>query len=200
MSVRRLWRSGTRAYSRTRTAKTRLFLDGGRAGGGLRWARIKRTSSRFFLQLHLWNSSRRLNFSPRPFFVCRGNKDVHEEQRDEGCIVVVRVRLSTWACSPTFLFSSKACLAWVALMAWYAFLFLRRFSGTNLMTLFVLKETIRCKQSCYISVNLYKTQVNIIPMCGEKTPNLTHSVLQNTSTSRTHTPQPVCSHIDKAVD
>lgn len=57
------------AYSRMRTANTRLFLAGGRGGGGLWLALASRTSSLRFFLLYLWNSSRRLKFSC-PFLVC----------------------------------------------------------------------------------------------------------------------------------
>ena len=39
----------------------------------------------------------------------------------------------------TFLLSNNASLACVALIAWYAFLFFNKFSGTSLITLFTLK-------------------------------------------------------------
>lgn len=67
----------------------------------------------------------------------------------------------SWAsCELTFLFSCRASLAWVALIAWYAFLFFRRFSGTNLIIFLVLKQRERERDSQYT--------VNSRPMCGEK--------------------------------
>lgn len=50
----------------------------------------------------------------------------------------MEIKNKTNASLHTFLLSSKASLACVALMAWYAFLFFRRYSGTNLITLFDL--------------------------------------------------------------
>lgn len=80
-----------------------------------------------------------------------------------GCVYILISIL--WAeCVITFLFSSNASLAWVALIAWYAFLFLRRFSGTNLIIFFVLKKTdVERVRESSARTDIHCTQLELTP-------------------------------------
>lgn len=140
-----------------RTAKASLFLAGGWGTAG-RCSDLRiRVSSRCFLWLSFRNSSRRLNFIGLPF-------DVWKDAQEYTFINHLSLfKKSGGGKSPynklalTFLLSSKASLAWVALIAWYDFLFFSKYSGTNCINFLDLKtkdwETCRLKQSIVFSVS-----------------------------------------------
>lgn len=99
-----------RTYSLMRTTKASLFLAGGRGAAGRRFNLKIRDSSRCFLWLSFRKSSKRLNFNALPFDTWKSALIIH--------LLLLALGSHLQNDPPTFLFSCRASLAWVALIAW----------------------------------------------------------------------------------